>query len=619
MVQLTNTGTEDLAGLAAGVTVDDWPIDAAGLGQDTLNAGQSIELPFTASVPRTQRPGQVEARATVTFTTSAGTFTVIEATPWIMVSSGVGIGGVDVVTAPGDPSEHATVAADVSNAGTAAVRGHLIVEGPDGWGVSVPSADVTVEAGGSERVEVPVVIPGNVVGGDQAVKVRFEREGVVLASTQVAIPVSLPTPPSAATLDHVDFGNAASESAHGIQSDPRSGTSVEAGLTRRYANTSAPGSWFSAEVAVEAGKPFVLRNVETFDGARTKKFNVYVDDHLVTSQVVPRKDSGEGTLTYDLLVDDPQALDNDGTVRVKYEFPVGSSGFFDPSIADSWVLSVPADERAPDVGATVDSSAPQGDNGWYRGDASVTLHVSDHRDANPAVEFGGPDGWESYVAPVVVNGQGKHSVSYRAKDAAGNSTGERNVPVWIDSSAPSTDVATSRKAGESADEVTLAFTAHDGLSGLASTTYRVDGGDWQVLGGVAPVVRGFGSHTIDYFSTDVAGNTEAVATTVVELADVDVVTALVPPGITGNAVYRSTLTASTGTWNTTGLDYAYQWLRDGKSITGSTSAAYTVTAEDVGHRLSVEVTASKSGKAPASSTSTQTAKVARAGSKVSVG
>jgi hypothetical protein len=154
---------------------------------------------------------------------------------------------------------------------------------------------------------------------------------------------------------------------------------------------------------------------------------------------------------------------------------------------------------------------------------------------------------------------------------------------------------------------------------VASTTYRVDGGDWQVLGGVAPVVRGFGSHTIDYFSTDVAGNSEAVATTVVELADVDVVTALVPPGITGNAVYRSTLTASTGTWNTTGLDYAYQWLRDGKSITGSTSAAYTVTAEDVGHRLSVEVTASKSGKAPASSTSTQTAKVARAGSKVSVG
>lgn len=38
--------------------------------------------------------------------------------------------------------------------------------------------------------------------------------------------------------------------------------------------------------------------------------------------------------------------------------------------------------------------------------------------------------------------------------------------------------------------------------------YRVDGGDWKVLADEEPVVQGYGLHTVDYFSTDIAGNPE---------------------------------------------------------------------------------------------------------------
>lgn len=609
-VQLTNSGDHQLTGIAAKVSVDGWDVKTALPSAASLGAGETVALPFTTTVPKHRTPGDVDAAVTITFTTDAGTFTMTESTWWVEVASGIVIDSVGVTTVDGDPADHAVVHAEVSNDGRTAVRGQLVVDAPEGWAEPVPSGPVTIEAGSSANITAPVVIPQDVVAGPGAVTVRFESEGTTLDRKPAQIPVTLSTPPTGAALDHVDFGVPESESAHALQAAPNSGTNVEAGLTRRYANQGYPGSWFSAEVAVEPGEPFILRNIETFDQARTKKYPVYVDGHLVRTQVVEHEAAGMGTQTYDLLVDDPQVLANDGTVRVKYEFPSGPERTFDPSIADLWVLAVGADDVAPFAGATVGSAAPAGDNGWFRGNAAVTIHASDQRDATPTVQVGGADGWQAYSGPVAVTGQGKHSLSYRARDAAGNSTGEQTVAVWIDSTAPSTRISMSPVPGAaSADQVAVTLTADDALSGVATTSYRVDGGDWKVLSDEKPVVKGFGSHTVDYFSTDVAGNPEPMATVVITTQDVDVVEVVTPPRVTGPAVFGSTVTATPGTWNTTGLAYAYQWLRDGRPITGATAAARTITSGDAGHRLSVAVTASKAGRPPVSSTSAETDRV----------
>lgn len=74
------------------------------------------------------------------------------------------------------------------------------------------------------------------------------------------------------------------------------------------------------------------------------------------------------------------------------------------------------------------------------------------------------------------------------------------------------------------------------------------------------------------------------------------------PSIGGTLTPGSTLTCSTGTWSNSPVGYAYEWLRDGTTIAGATSATYVAGAADVGQALSCRVTATN-GEGSASSTS----------------
>ncbi|WIB36467.1 hypothetical protein [Curtobacterium sp. MCJR17_043] len=56
-----------------------------------------------------------------------------------------------------------------------------------------------------------------------------------------------------------------------------------------------------------------------------------------------------------------------------------------------------------------------------------------------------------------------------------------------------------------------------------------------------------------------------------------------------------TITAKPGEWNASGVTFTYQWSRGGTAIPGATKATYTTTTKDVGQRLTVTVTAKKSG------------------------
>ena len=76
------------------------------------------------------------------------------------------------------------------------------------------------------------------------------------------------------------------------------------------------------------------------------------------------------------------------------------------------------------------------------------------------------------------------------------------------------------------------------------------------------------------------------------------------PVVSGTAEVGKTLTATPGTWQPAAERYTYQWLRDGKTINTATAATYKVTAADVGKRLSVTVTGTKTGYTSVSKTST---------------
>ncbi|MFI2294463.1 hypothetical protein [Isoptericola sp. NPDC019571] len=78
------------------------------------------------------------------------------------------------------------------------------------------------------------------------------------------------------------------------------------------------------------------------------------------------------------------------------------------------------------------------------------------------------------------------------------------------------------------------------------------------------------------------------------------------PTFGGSTKVGSLLTATPGKWSTSGITLRYQWLRSGKSIAGATASSYRITTSDVGARLSVRVTATKSGYTSASATTAST-------------
>ncbi|GAA1801588.1 hypothetical protein [Nesterenkonia flava] len=83
------------------------------------------------------------------------------------------------------------------------------------------------------------------------------------------------------------------------------------------------------------------------------------------------------------------------------------------------------------------------------------------------------------------------------------------------------------------------------------------------------------------------------------------------PKITGSTKVGSTLKAQTGSWRPSDAKLSYQWLRDGKVIKKATRSSYTLTRSDVGKRISVRVTATKSGYKDAAKTSRAVSRIAR--------
>ncbi|WP_205471071.1 family 78 glycoside hydrolase catalytic domain [Nocardioides sp. SYSU D00038] len=612
-VQVTNAGSAPIGVTGGSVTVDGWTPGEVAPAE--VAAGASAQLPVTLTAPADADPASYDAVLSLSVTVDGEQHVLTDtASGWATVTSGLTVGDVTVAPGAGDPVERATLSVPVTNTGTGAVRAQVVATLPAGWR-SAPSDEVVVPAGGTVTATVPVTVPIDRVGGAVPATVTVQRAGVALATKDVAPVLPVVVPPTGEVVDHVDFGNGTSEGAHQLQASPSSGTSSEAGYTRRYANAGVPGSWYSVLLDVPAGAPFVLRSIETFNGPTTKKYHVSVDGVLVKTQLVPRTETGDGTKVHDVLVGGAALAGTaDGEARVRFEFPADAAGFHDPSLADTWVLPVPGDEVAPDVSAAV-TAGKAGDNGWYRSAAEVSVGAVDNRDPAPVVQTGRSSGWEAYTGPVTISGEGRHELSYRARDAAGNTSAARTIPVWIDSVAPVTSVQVAQGSGvDASDRATLAFTATDALSGVAATSYRVDGGDWQQAGAQPVAVEGYGVHVVEFTSTDVAGNPEQVQQTSVTLSDVETVSALVPPTVTGTPKIGATLTSTLGSWNTKGLTLTRQWLRDGAAIAGATGETYRVVAADAGTRLSVRVTATKDGLAPGTATSAATAAVAKVAS-----
>jgi beta-xylosidase len=240
-----------------------------------------------------------------------------------------------------------------------------------------------------------------------------------------------------------------------------------------------------------------------------------------------------------------------------------------------------------------------GIEGWYGAGAALTLT------AGPAVRLveyqidGG--GWFPYRDPVPLPA-GTHRVDYRAQGVNLLWSDPWTLTAKVDPVAPT--VAATLSAPATYRTVTI--TGADADSGVARTEYQLDGGSWQSYS--LPVVVDAAAHVIRFRATDRAGNvSEEGVLQAPALAPAPV--AWLPPEVLGAPKVGHVLTATLGAWNPCDLTFTYQWLRDGAPIAGATGQRYTVQAADIGHRLSVEVTATRANTIPGVARSRETAVV----------
>lgn len=113
---------------------------------------------------------------------------------------------------------------------------------------------------------------------------------------------------------------------------------------------------------------------------------------------------------------------------------------------------------------------------------------------------------------VVVNEEGINTVSFYSTDVAGNVEEAKTVEVKVDRIAPET---VSNADGEWHTKFALEFTATDDKAGVETTYYSVNGAPFKEGANVA--ITEDGVNTIEFYSFDKAGNTEAVKTAEVKI------------------------------------------------------------------------------------------------------
>jgi outer membrane protein assembly factor BamB len=197
------------------------------------------------------------------------------------------------------------------------------------------------------------------------------------------------------------------------------------------------------------------------------------------------------------------------------------------------------------------SSAVSGVGGnpeWYPGPVMVGLNASDNLSGVASTFYRLDAGAEqTYTAAFSISSDGVHSIEYWSVDVAGNAEAHQTRIVKIDSTAPVTQAAASGTAGTNGwyrSAVQVSLSASDNVSGVNNSYYRIDGGAIQTY--VSPFsISANGQYTVEYWSMDNAGNSEATRSLSIKIDNVaPVVTATASPSTAKKSPHPVTVTIS---------------------------------------------------------------------------
>ncbi|MCK5291694.1 MAG: hypothetical protein KAR39_06735 [Thermoplasmata archaeon] len=252
------------------------------------------------------------------------------------------------------------------------------------------------------------------------------------------------------------------------------------------------------------------------------------------------------------------------------------------------------DTGVPDTDSSF--SGKQGLNEWYTGEVTITLNASDVTSGVLQTNYRIDGGmWQTYSTPFMVTGDMIHTVEYYSVDNAGNTENTKSVQLKIDTKPPRTGSSLSGTLGTNewyTSDVTIALDASDVTSDVRHTSYRIDSGVWQDYSGMLNITSD-GSHRIEFYSVDIAGNIESAKTLTLKIdrtePRIDTLTTS-DPGSDGTLTASSVTVVWTGYDETSGIE-RYEVALDDQSFwdVGLTTTHTFTGLDDGSHTVIVRI------------------------------
>jgi hypothetical protein len=237
-------------------------------------------------------------------------------------------------------------------------------------------------------------------------------------------------------------------------------------------------------------------------------------------------------------------------VQVFNVFSVDNAGNFSEILPD--VLKI--DTGGPTILVGYDPPPPA--SGWYNGDETVSLSASDpagiadiyYAFNNTACTPSTPASCSIYHEPFVLSLQGIETLNAFSRNTIGIDSSLASVTIKIDTTLPVTTASLSgtEVGAQWQSAVGVVLTATDNLSGVKATYFSIDGGTAVTYSGPFNVALA-GSHTLNYWSVDVAGNTETANSQplIIDSPTTAMLTASPNPSVIGQSVTLTATIAST--------------------------------------------------------------------------
>ena len=245
-------------------------------------------------------------------------------------------------------------------------------------------------------------------------------------------------------------------------------------------------------------------------------------------------DDGFFVLGEDITLLEHLQVPGEGTFDV-YLWLVDKAGNADHTRANSLPDAFWYDATPPTVTARLDG--PQATSGWYTGPVTISFQAEDALSGVADVQYQVNDHpWTSGTS-LQLTEDGRHLLSFKAIDVAGNWTPTSTITISIDQTPPILTYTLQPEPSASGwftQPVTLDLQAEDETSGLARVEYRVNEGAWVEWKAGDPIrLDEDGRHVVWLRAQDRAGNTAEIGPLHIPVDLTPPVTAYLVDGVPG--------------------------------------------------------------------------------------